>query len=337
MTVRHSVERIQSKVVSHSGVGPITLWPVANKVGESPIWSLREQALYWIDVRAPQLLRLQPDTGELTRWHLPSVVGAMALVDDGDVLLAFAHGLVRMNPKTGVLSDIAAVEEDQPHNRLNDGKASPSGRWFVFGSMDDRTEKASTGALYRASMAGDVVQLMDGLTVANGIAWNLEGTRIYFSDSHRGQVYVAPWDEQTGVMGTSRLFLALDEAAGRPDGAAVDDEDCYWSAGVSAGVLHRISPTGDILSRIQLPCRAPTMCAFGGADSATVFVTSLIRPTWVDPGPMEGALLSFHSTVPGSPCAACHQGHSWRTNKSTPRSTQDQAGQKNPHEAGHVE
>lgn len=293
MTVRRSVERIQSQVISHPGVGPITVWPVANKVGESPVWSVPEQALYWIDVRGPQLLRLQPDTGELTRWHLPSVVGAMALVDDGNILLAFAHGLVRVDPKTCVLSDIAAVEEDKPYNRLNDGKASPSGRWFVFGSMDDRAQKEPLGALYRASMNGEVVQLLEGLTVANGIAWNLDGTRLYFSDSHRGQVFAAPWDETTGTMGTARPFVALDEAAGRPDGAAVDEEDCYWSSGVSAGVLNRIGPNGDILKRIPLPCRAPTMCAFGGSQLETMFVTSLVRPAWSDPSPFEGALLSF--------------------------------------------
>jgi sugar lactone lactonase YvrE len=297
MTVRRDVERIRPDVISHPGVGPVAVWPVGNQVGESPAWSVPEQALYWIDVRAPQLLRLRPDSGELVRWQLPGVVGAMALVDGGDVLLAFAHGLARMAPDAGVLSTIADVEHDKPHNRLNDGKRSPSGRWFVFGSMDDRAQKAPLGALYRASMDGDVVQLIDGLTVANGIAWNLEGNLLYFSDSHRGQVYVAPWNEATGTMGTARPFIALDEAAGRPDGAAVDEEDCYWSAGVSAGVLNRVAPSGAIVGRIPLPCRAPTMCAFGGDRLDTVFVTTLVRPTWTDPGPADGALLSFSRSV----------------------------------------
>lgn len=300
MHVRQSFERLTSSEMAYPEVGPITVWPVQNRVGECPVWSPKEQALYWIDVRAPQLLRLVPDTGELTRWHLPEVVGAIALADNAEVWLAFPHRLVSLRLASGELTKVTDVETDRPNNRLNDGKVSPSGCWFVFGSMDDRPTKTASGALYRTSASGEVHRLMDGLTVANGIAWSVDGRQLYFSDSHVGQVYVASWEEATGTMGERRLLVSLDEAAGRPDGAAVDMGNCYWSAGVSAGVLHRIDASGNVLQRLGLPCRAPTMCSFGGADLQTVFVTSLVRAQWTIPGLLDGALLSFRHPVAGT-------------------------------------
>ena len=67
----------------------------------------------------------------------------------------------------------------------------------------------------------------------------------------------------------------MEEEDGRPDGAACDAEGFYWSAGVSAGVLNRISPTGEIERKVMLPLAAPTMPCFGGPDLKTLYVTSL--------------------------------------------------------------
>lgn len=298
MHARRSVEQIVPGSPPHPSLQQLVVWPVGCKVGESPVWHRGEAALYWIDVRAPQLLRLDPQTGELSRWQLPEVVGALALRGDSCAWLALRHRLVQIDLLTGRLHEIAVIEH-VVGNRLNDGKVSPSGRWFVFGSMDDRADKQATGALYRASSDGVVEQIHDGLVVANGIAWNNDATAIYFSDSARGQLYVAPWDEDSGVMGTPRILALLDEQAGRPDGGLMDSQGIYWSAGVSAGVLNRIDPAGDVIERIRMPCLAPTMCAFGGPDAESIFVTSLVRPQWKSPGAMEGALFQFRSPVPG--------------------------------------
>lgn len=300
MRVGSRAETILTHEFAHSRLGAITLWMTGCKVGESPQWHAGEQALYWIDVRAPQLLRLQPQTHALTRWELPDVVGAMGFWGARKLVLAMRHTLAQMDLETGHLSELASVEQAVSHNRLNDAKVSPSGRWFVFGSMDDRPEKQPTGALYRADTSGAVVQLTDGLTVANGIAWNLAGTVLYFSDSFTSQLFCAPWNEARGEMGAPTLLRAFTEATGRPDGGVVDLNDHYWSAGVSAGRINCLDAGGKLLDSFALPCRAPTMCAFGGADLATMYVTSLVRPQWESLASADGALMSFHSPAPGS-------------------------------------
>lgn len=299
MYAPRSVEQIAPSALTHPTLEQLIVWPVGCMVGESPVWHRAEQALYWIDVRAPQLLRLDPQTGELSRWQLPEVVGALALCGNSRAWLALKHGLVEIDLLTGVLREVACVESDIAGNRLNDGKVSPSGRWFVFGSMDDRANKQQTGALYRARIDGTVDQIHAGLGVANGIAWNRDATLIYFSDSFCGQLYLAPWDEASGAMGTPRILAMLDEQAGRPDGGLVDSQGIYWSAGVSAGVLNRIDPAGQVVERIRMPCLAPTMCAFGGREAESMFVTSLVRPQWASTGTMEGALFQFRSPVVG--------------------------------------
>lgn len=260
---------------------PLSVWRVGNQVGEAPVWDAARQCLWWIDIRAPELLQLVPATNQLTRRTLPGVVGALALREDGRLLLALRTHVHLLDPDSGELAPFAAVETDQPHNRLNEGKVSPSGRWWLVGSMDDRNEgKQPLGALYRVGMDGACQRLHPGLVVANGIAWSLDGRTLYFSDSWRGQVWRADWDETTGTLGEPLPFVRSDEAAGRPDGALVDARGHYLSAGVSAGCLNRFDATGQHLQRIPLPCRGPTMPCFGGADGQDLFITSLVRPTW---------------------------------------------------------
>ncbi|MDB5928726.1 MAG: Gluconolactonase family protein [Polaromonas sp.] len=275
-------------------------WSVRNQVGESPVWDDDSQRLLWIDVRAPAVLRLDPASGALTRWRLPEVVGALGLAGGSQVVLALRRQLALLDLASGELRRIAVVQDEPLHNRLNEGKVSPGGRWFVFGSMDDSAgPKQPTGALYRADASGTVTRLFEGLTIANGIAWTPDGQWLYFSDSHAGTVWRAPWDENAGRMGEAAVFTRSGDAAGRPDGALVDLAGHYLSAGVSTGCLNKFSPAGKLLEKQALPLRAPTMPCLGGAGRSRLFITSLVRPTWTAPGEFDGALIELDA-----PCRA---------------------------------
>ena len=217
----------------------------------------------------------------------------MALCHGDDVCLALTRRLVKLDVITGEMRDFAVIHNEPAGNRLNDGKVSPSGRWFVFGSMEDRVLKSATGALYCVSGNGLVHRIYTGLTVCNGIAWNVDGTQIYFSDSAKGLLFRASWDDARGAMGHATVFATLDEAAGRPDGGTVDFNHHYWSAGVSAGCINVLDTSAQIVEKIALPCRAPTMCAFGGPRGDVLYVTSLVRPQWQVPGKHDGALLAI--------------------------------------------
>lgn len=276
-----ATRRAERVAIAHPTLPGLHGWRVGNRVGESPCWDDGTASLLWVDVRAPAVLRLHPATAELTTWSLPEVVGAMGLAAPGQVVLALRARIATLDLAAGHLHTLHAVAGEPHHNRLNDGKVSPSGRWFVFGSMDDRPAgKQPAGSLYVCDRSGPVRRLWRGLTVANGIAFSPDGQTLYFSDSAAGRVWHAPWHEASGTMGVPQRLCSPDEAAGRPDGAAIDAEGRYWSAGVSAGCINRFSAGGSLQAMLPLPCRAPTMPCFGGDGLADLYVTSLVRPGW---------------------------------------------------------
>ena len=269
------------------------VWDIRCKVGESPVWDAQTQCLLWIDVRGQALLRLDPVSRRARRWDLPDVVGAVGLLDPYTALLALRRQLGVLDLRAGTLGLLPEVTQEPEFNRLNEGKFSPSGAWFVFGSMDDRPgDKQATGNLYRADRSGQVTPLHAGLTIANGIAWSLDGSRIYFSDSYAGRVFQAAWDERTGTLSGATLFVQSDNVAGRPDGALVGADGAYLSAGVSAACLNKFDPSGRLLRKVALPLQAPTMPCLGGRDMTRLFVTSLVRPG-TDPGEYDGCLLEM--------------------------------------------
>ena len=94
------------------------------------------------------------------------------------------------------------------------------------------------------------------------------------------------------------------EQLGRPDGAAVDEDGFYWSAGISAGVLNKWSPDGRLVQSIPLPCSNPTAPCFGGPDLKTIFVTSLrhdLPAEVLAAKPLSGGIFSIRVDVPGVP------------------------------------
>jgi len=46
-------------------------------LGECPLWSVREQALYWVDIEAPSLNRFDPATGENTSIPMDENIGCI--------------------------------------------------------------------------------------------------------------------------------------------------------------------------------------------------------------------------------------------------------------------
>ena len=90
----------------------------------------------------------------------------------------------------------------------------------------------------------------------------------------------------------------------RPDGAAVDRDGCYWIALYKGGKLKRIAPDGRVLSEHPVPAMCPTMCAFGGPDLKTLYVTSARQLRDADELarlPHSGGLFAMTVDVPGLP------------------------------------
>ena len=57
------------------------------RLGECPVWSVLDQALYWTDIEACVVHRFDPVSGVDDTRHLPGRVGTIALTDQPGVLV----------------------------------------------------------------------------------------------------------------------------------------------------------------------------------------------------------------------------------------------------------
>ena len=130
-----------------------------------------------------------------------------------------------------------------------------------------------------------------------------DGRTLYLSDSHpsRQLIWAFDYDPDTGTPSNRRLFVDMNAHPGLPDGAAVDVDGCYWICGNDAGLIHRFTPDGRLDRSLSVPVKKPAMCAFGGRNLDTLFVTS-IRPSGdLSDQPLAGGLFALDPGVQGLP------------------------------------
>jgi len=272
-------------------------------LGESPIWDERAQCLYWVDIRRPAIRRLDVARGAIESWAMPDLVGSIALTDegagDGRLLVALPHFVALFDPVSGSLEAYAAPPRQVPGHRFNDGRCDRQGRFWV-GSMHNLT-RAPEGVLYRLDGRGELEAVQGGICIPNSLAFSPDGRTMYFADSLRYTLYAYDYDPESGRMGEQRVF-ATTEPPGFPDGATVDAEGFVWNAQFDAWRIVRYAPDGHIDRVIELPVQRPTSCAFGGADLATLYVTTAsqkMTPAALQAQPRAGARLALDVGVRG--------------------------------------
>lgn len=267
-------------------------------VGESPVWDSAGQRLLWCDIPAGTIHALWPDSGERAIWTFDEPVPSFGLAQNGRWVVALRNDIILFDPVSGAAEHVARIDHAKPDMRLNDGKTGPDGAFWV-GSMDASADGSPSGKLYRVAPSGAVTMIAEGLNISNGLAWNGAGTLLYHSDS-RGDMWIDCWDfdRRTGAVSNRRRLREHDEANGRPDGAACDQDGNYWSAGPGAQRINRFSADGILLDYIEVPFQHPTMPCFGGADMRTMFVTSLDSKS-ADPG--RDGIARYRISTPGVP------------------------------------
>ena len=273
-----------------------------NETGESPVWSAAEQALYWVDIPACCLQRWSSRDGSVTRWNTPEAIACLAPTQDANQWLAGAEaGIARLtlNSDKGLdFQSLVQAEHAQAHMRFNDGRCDRQGR-FLAGTMvwDGRAGAgAKTGAIYQYEASGTLRRLLDGFRKPNGLAFSPLGETMYLSDSHPEErmVWAYDYDVHTGTPTNGRPFIDMAGFAGRPDGAAVDTDGCYWICGTDAGLVHRYTPQGQLDYSVRVPVAKPSMCAFGGVDLRTLYITSMRASAASDPSAPDGGVFAIH-------------------------------------------
>lgn len=248
------------------------------ELGESPSWSVDQQALYWVDIEGKTLNRFDPNTGRNEAWPVPAVPGCFNFREGGGAVLACNEGFFDFDFATKAFEKICDAPFDPSQFRFNDGKADRQGRLWA-GSMRFafKVDGPPEGSFYRYE-AGTVERVIPDVMVPNGTAFSPDGRIMYRSDWRpEGRVILQyDFDPVSGTPSNERLFAAMPAGFGIPDGAAVDDEGYYWNAVPygDKGRVARFSPEGVLDLSFEMPVLGPTMVAFGGRDMSTLFITS---------------------------------------------------------------
>jgi len=277
---------------------------VRAELGECPIWSVEEQALYFVDIKGKALHRFAPATGVHRTFPMPEEIGCIGFGKGGGFIAGFRSGLWLLDSEGNRLRKLADNPEDQRASRFNDGRVDPAGR-YLAGTIDEPKD-GGKAHLYRHDSRG-ITSLAEGLLTSNGVAFSPDGRTLYHADTPTFTVWRYAYDPTTGQATDKTLFVRLQPTEtdrGRPDGAAVDAEGCYWTALFEGGRIQRYSPNGRLLAEHPVPARCPTMVCFGGPDLKTLYVTSARtgRPAdELDAYPHSGSLFTMPVDVPGLP------------------------------------
>jgi len=270
-------------------------------LGESPVWVPERGQLIFVDITGRKLYRYEPGSRHVESVNVDEDIGCVAVARGGGYVAGMRSGVWLLNESGTKRRKLVSNPEDQASSRFNDGRVDPLGR-YLSGTLDE-SKKVGNAGLYRCDSRG-LIKLDDGFMTSNGLAFSPDGRTLYFSDTPRFVIYRFDYDPSTGEAANRREFVRLEPTAtdrGRPDGAAVDADGCYWSSLYEGSRVARFDPSGKLMSTHALPVRCCTMPAFGGADLKTLFVTTA-RDKNPPPGlGAGGQVYSLQVDVPGLP------------------------------------
>lgn len=275
----------------------------ADTHGEGVIWSVEHRLVMWTDIYGQRIWTFDPATGRADAHDVPGRLCCFAPRRGrpwNEIVAAFADGFAFLDVLSGIRTPIAEFEPELPTTRLNDGRTDPAGR-LVAGGMDEGGEMRPISSVWRLDPDLGLTRLFGGVGCANGTCFSPDGRTMYFADSPERAIRAYPYDPATGRVGEPRRLATVD---GIPDGSCTDAEGFVWNAVWEGYRVDRWSPDGRLDRSIAVPVAKPTCCVFGGADLATLFITSSRlgeSPERLASEPSAGGLFALEPGVRGLP------------------------------------
>ncbi len=251
--------------------------------------------VWWTNINARELWRLDPSSGEERYWILPQRIGCFALTQRHDViLLALEGGLAQFNTATGTLKRMATVEPHILETRTNDGRCDRAGN-LVFGTQNERGRNAS-GSWYRFDVHGRLQKLdLPQIAIPNSLCFSPDGGTVYWCDSRLHVLMQSSYDAATGHISNTRLFADPGNARVHPDGSCIDAEGCLWNAEWYGQRVVRYRPDGSVDRVISLPVSQPSCVAFGGPGLNILYISTAredLDAAAIAQEPLAGSILA---------------------------------------------
>ena len=269
------------------------------QLGEGPCWHEARQSLWWIDILGQKYFEARITDASPRVLTSAQMIGAVAATDSGGLIAALRDGIYLVDPETGGTTPFArAPGHDEHQFRFNDAKVDPRGRfWAGTLALDGRRSQSH---LYRVNGDRSAVNMRDGVSVSNGLAWAPDGRTMYYIDSPTRIVQAFAFDLENGTISWPRPVITLREADGWPDGCCTDVEGCLWVAHWGGAKITRWNPvSGRLLDTVSLPVANVTSCAFGGPRRDQLFVTTAVDPERAAVEPEAGFIFRIDPGITG--------------------------------------
>ncbi|WP_140986749.1 SMP-30/gluconolactonase/LRE family protein [Asticcacaulis tiandongensis] len=244
--------------------------PAGAILGEGPLWSRRDNSIYWVDILSHRLHAHSLKDGSNRTWDFPEPIGWVIEREKGGFIAGLMSGFAEVTLEPFSIKHIGTPYPHEPENRLNDAKADDRGRIWA-GSMHKPIEKVS-GAFYRLETDLSFSEVDGPYKIANGPTFSADHKTIYHTDTGKSEIYV--FDVVNGELANKRLWLKFEDDWGGPDGMTTDAQGGIWVAHWGPGRVTRFNPDASIDFHIDLPASQITSLTFAGENLDRVFVTS---------------------------------------------------------------
>ncbi|QHM71929.1 SMP-30/gluconolactonase/LRE family protein [Mixta intestinalis] len=276
--------------------------PIETELGECPLWSTAEQALWFVDILAPALHRFDPASGEHQVFPQHEEIGCIGLRREGGLVAAMRSGIWFLDEQGRPQRKVAEHPGEASKSRFNDGRVDPFGRFWCGTLWEPQDRNGAILCRLDSDLQLHIIE--NDLQISNGLAFSPDRRWAWHSDTSNHVIWRYPLDAVNGNPGKRELFRRFSDGL-QPDGAAVDEDGFYWSAMFDGGRIVRIDPrSAEIVDEIPLPVRWPTMVAFGGDDLKTLYITSSRENRSAEElaqYPWSGSLLAVRMPVAGQP------------------------------------
>lgn len=242
-------------------------------VGESPFWDHQKQILYWVDIigKKIHIFDIKDQTDNIIK--VEDVISLIVPCKTGGAIVAIKNKLGFLDFNNGKIETIHKLDNMPSNVRFNDGKCDAAGRLWV-GSMD-MNEKEAIGVLYRLDVDLKIKEILDGVTISNGIAWSNDNKKMFYIDSPTRTIKKFNYDIKSGNISNEKVSVLISSEEGVPDGMTIDAEGMLWIAQFYAGKVSRWNPeNGNCIEEYKLPTPNITSCCFGGDSLKDLYITT---------------------------------------------------------------
>lgn len=274
------------------------------ELGEGAIWSTINNKLYWVDIEGRCFNVLDPLTLENTVYPTGEKIGTVVPVNAEMVLVALENGLATINLSDGSINYRLKTTIHSTHSkRFNDGKCDHEGRlWVGTLSMEDIP---CVSSLYCITNDFVLQEKVTGVSISNGITWNIDKNAMYYIDTPTSKVVKYKFDSSSGQISDAETIIEIPTEMGYPDGMTIDNDGMLWIALWDGFGVARFDPdTGTLLQKINVPAPKVTSCAFGGENLDTLFITTArveMSKHALEKYPLSGSIFAAKTGVKGLP------------------------------------